>query len=238
MSLGEILSDAIRYPFSDITKFLIVGILALLAGITRVLYPTGSDGSVIFILLAIISLVFAFIISGYGVAVIRNTIKNSDEIPGIDPVANIIDGIKVAIIGIVYYIIPLILVVIISFALGLIGAGLNQVSAMVIIASIIGIILFVLFSIFEIVAVARFADKGELGAALSIGEVIEDAKRVGILNIILFTIVAVILILILLLIAGVLALIPIIGIIVGVIILGGFMILFYNRGIGLLYASA
>lgn len=238
MSLGEILSDAIRYPFSDITKFLIVGILALLAGITSVLYPTGSDGSVIFILLAIISLVFAFIISGYGVAVIRNTIKNSDEIPGIDPVANIIDGIKVAIIGIVYYIIPLILVVIISFALGLIGAGLNQVSAMVIIASIIGIILFVLFSIFEIVAVARFADKGELGAALSIGEVIEDAKRVGILNIILFTIVAVILILILLLIAGVLALIPIIGIIVGVIILGGFMILFYNRGIGLLYASA
>lgn len=238
MSLGEILSDAIRYPFSDITKFLIVGILALLAGITSVLYPTGSDGSVIFILLAIISLVFAFIISGYGVAVIRNTIKNSDEIPGIDPVANIIDGIKVAIIGIVYYIIPLILVVIISFVLGLIGAGLNQVSAVVIIASIIGIILFVLFSIFEIVAVARFADKGELGAALSIGEVIEDAKRVGILNIILFTIVAVILILILLLIAGVLALIPIIGIIVGVIILGGFMILFYNRGIGLLYASA
>lgn len=238
MSLGEILSDAIRYPFSDITKFLIVGILALLAGITSVLYPTGSDGSVIFILLAIISLVFAFIISGYGVAVIRNTIKNSDEIPGIDPVANIIDGIKVAIIGIVYYIIPLILVVIISFALGLIGAGLNQVSAVIIIASIIGIILFVLFSIFEIVAVARFADKGELGAALSIGEVIEDAKRVGILNIILFTIVAVILILILLLIAGVLALIPIIGIIVGVIILGGFMILFYNRGIGLLYASA
>lgn len=76
MSLGEILSDAIRYPFSDITKFLIVGILALLAGITSVLYPTGSDGSVIFILLAIISLVFAFIISGYGVAVIRNTIKN------------------------------------------------------------------------------------------------------------------------------------------------------------------
>lgn len=238
MSLGEILSDAIRYPFSDITKFLIVGILALLAGITSVLYPTGSDGSVIFILLAIISLVFAFIISGYGVAVIRNTIKNSDEIPGIDPVANIIDGIKVAIIGIVYYIIPLILVVIISFALGLIGAGLNQVSAVVIIASIIGIILFVLFSIFEIVAVARFADKGELGAALSIGEVIEDAKRVGILNIILFTIVAVILILILSLIAGVLALIPIIGIIVGVIILGGFIILFYNRGIGLLYASA
>ena len=238
MSLGEILSDAIRYPFSDITKFLIVGILALLAGITSVLYPTGSDGSVIFILLAIISLVFAFIISGYGVAVIRNTIKNSDEIPGIDPVANIIDGIKVAIIGIVYYIIPLILVVIISFVLGLIGAGLNQVSAVVIIASIIGIILFVLFSIFEIVAVARFADKGELGAALSIGEVIEDAKRVGILNIILFTIVAVILILILSLIAGVLALIPIIGIIVGVIILGGFMILFYNRGIGLLYASA
>lgn len=238
MSLGEILSDAVSYPFSDITKFLIVGILALLAGITSVLYPTGSDGSVIFILLAIISLVFAFIISGYGVAVIRNTIKNSDEIPGIDPVANIIDGIKVAIIGIVYYIIPLILVVIISFALGLIGAGLNQVSAVVIIASIIGIILFVLFSIFEIVAVARFADKGELGAALSIGEVIEDAKRVGILNIILFTIVAVILILILSLIAGVLALIPIIGIIVGVIILGGFMILFYNRGIGLLYASA
>ncbi len=237
MSLGEILSDAISYPFSDITKFLIVGILALLAGISSVFFPQGGDG-VIFILLAIIGIIFAVILSGYGVSVIRNAIRNSDEIPGVEPVANIIDGIKVAIIGIVYYIIPIIIALIIAFALGLIGAGLNQVSAMVSIAGLITVILFILFTIFEIVAVARFADTGELGAALSIGAVIEDAKRVGILNIILFTIVAVILIFVLSLIISILAIIPFIGIIIGIIILGGFMTLFYYRGIGLLYASA
>ena len=238
MSLGEILSDAVSYPFSDMKKSLIVGILALLAVISNIFSPFISGNSALLIILVIIGIIFAVMLSGYGVAVIRNAIRHSDEIPGIDPVTNLVDGIKVAIIGIVYYIIPIILAVIIGVALGILGAGLHQLDVMGLIGSLIGIIIFVLFTVFEIVAVARFADTGSLGAALSIGSVIEDAKKVGILNIILFAIVAVILIVVLSLIVGVLALIPVIGIIIGLIIFGGFLTLFYYRGIGLLYASA
>ena len=40
MSLGEIISDAIKYPFSDITGFIMAGILVLLAAIPNVVYPS------------------------------------------------------------------------------------------------------------------------------------------------------------------------------------------------------
>ena len=36
MSLKEIFSDAIRYPFSDVAKFVILGIMALIAGISSI----------------------------------------------------------------------------------------------------------------------------------------------------------------------------------------------------------
>lgn len=238
MSFTEVISDAIKYPFSDIKKFIIVGVLALLAAFAEVGYAFVGDNTIMFLILLIIGLIFAIILSGYSVGVIRNAIQNSNEIPGVDLVANFIDGIKVLIISIVYYIIPVIIAVILGAFAGLVGVGFNVLDAGMAFTRLIALIIFILFSIFAIVAIARFADTGNLGAALSIGEVIEDAKRVGILNIILFLIVVVIIALILSIIVGIISIIPFIGGIIGAIILGGFMVLFYNRGIGLLYGSA
>ena len=238
MSLGEIISDAVKYPFSDITKFIIVGILVLLAAIPNVVYPTPEGRGLIYLLLALIGFIFSIVLSGYSMTVIKNGIEHSSEIPGIDPVANFIDGIKVIIIGIVYFIIPIIIASLFGGLTSIVGAGLNHAGAGLGIGAIVSLIVFVIFSIFEIVALSRFADTDEMSAAFNFGAVIEDAKRIGFLNIILFTIVALILVFVVSFIVGILAIIPFIGPIVAVILLGGFFILFYYRGIGLLYASA
>lgn len=236
MGLGEIISDAVRYPFSDITKFLIVGILSLLAGLSSAF--SGGDSTALALIISIITLVFTVILSGYSVQVIKKGIQHSNEIPDVSPVENLIDGIKVLIIQIVYYIIPLIIALVFGLLTSAVSSGFNILEAGLSISVIVAIIVFILFSIFEIVAVARFADTGDFGAAFNIGEVFEYVKKIGILNIILFLIVAAIIVFVLSLILGLLSIIPYIGIFIALILVGGFMVLFYYKGIGLLYASA
>ena len=237
MSLGEIFSDAIKYPFSDITKFLMVGIIALLSGLSSLVMAFKVQNTVVLLLAAVVSLIFALFLSGYGVGVIKKGIERSDEIPDIDPMTNIVNGVKALIIGIVYFLIPIVITVILMLITGAIGSGLNHAAAGLGIGLIISIILFIAFAIFETVAMARFADTEDLGAALSIGEVIEDVKKIGISQIIAFVIIAFIILVVAYFIAGLIGLIPFVGIIISSILVGGFVALFYNKALGLLYSE-
>lgn len=236
MSIGEIFSDAIKYPFNDITKFVIVGVIALIASLTSVIASFGVDSSAITAIASIISLIFSIVLLGYGISVIKKGIENSDEIPDIDFRKNITDGIKAIIIEIVYFIIPIIIAVLVLGVGGLVGAGLDHVVMGLGLSGLVVVIIFIIFAIFETVAIARFADTDDLGAALSIGEVIADVQRIGILNIILFVIVAFIIIFIASLITGLIGQIPYVGVIIASILIGAFIVLFYHKALGLLYA--
>ena len=63
-------------------------------------------------------------------------------------------------------------------------------------------------------------------------------QKIGIFKIIAFIIIALIIIFIAMFISSILAIIPFIGILITMIVIGGFVVLFYNKGIGLLYADA
>ena len=133
---------------------------------------------------------------------------------------------------------PLIIIVILATVTGAIGAGLNHVGTALLITVVVGLILAILFGIFNIVAIARFAESGNLSDALSIGEVIEKAKSIGIFKIIAFIIIAIVIIFIVGIIVGIIGLIPYIGLIIGTILSSGFIVLFYGKATGLLYADA
>lgn len=238
MGLTDIFSDAISYPFSNITNFLIVGVLAVLASLSSILSSLGVQSSIILVLALIIGFIFTLIFSGYGVSVIKRTIEGSNDFPDIDLMANLIDGIKALIISIVYMIIPTIIAFALAAIFGVIGAGIDHIIATMGIASIIIFLVFVLFGIFEVIALAKFADTGSIGAAINIGEVFGDVTRIGILKIIIFIIILMILAFVVMFIIGVLALIPIIGIIIATLLAGAFLALFSNRALGLLYAGA
>lgn len=238
MGLTDIISDAITYPFSDIKKFLIVGVLFLLAGLYSLFPPLGIDSFVLSAIAVIVAIVFTIMLSGYSVQVIKKGIQHSSEIPDIDPAANFIDGIKAFIIELVYYIIPIIIAIVLGAFTGLVGAGLNHAGAGIGVGTLLSVIVFIIFAILEIVAIARFADTGDMSAAFNFGAVFEDAKRIGFLNIILFLIIAIIIALVLTMVLSLLAVIPFIGIIISTILIGGILILFINKGIGLLYAGA
>lgn len=238
MNVVEIISDSIRYPFSDITKFLIVAVIALLAGLSSLSEPLGINNFFLVMIFAIISIIFSLILSGYGLDIIRNGIVGSDEIPAVDFMKNLIEGIKVLIISLVYFLIPIIISLIVFMFFGVIGTGLNHIGAATIVAVVIAVIAFIAFAIFEIIAIARFAKTGEFGDAFALGEVIEDVRRIGIGNIILFLIIFFVIAIIVLIVSVFIALIPFIGIAIAQLLVGGFIELFYNRGIGLLYSQA
>jgi hypothetical protein len=238
MGLGGILSDSVVYPFSDITKFLIVGVIALFSGLSALFGNWGVNNFILVTLAGILGLIFTLILAGYGVRVTKYAINSSNEIPDLDLQNNLIDGIKSLIIAIVYFIIPIIITIIFAIITGAISAGFNQMMAGLGVFLVIVVIVFIFFAIFEMVALARFADTGELGEALNIGEVIEDVKRIGVGQIILFAIASVIILIVASLLVSVLGFIPFIGIIIAQLIIGAFTTLFYSRGIGLLYAGA
>ncbi|WP_407393694.1 DUF4013 domain-containing protein [Methanobrevibacter sp.] len=237
MSLIDVFSESVTYPLNDIVKWIIVGIVGLLAGLSSTLSSSGQDSFIIILLAGIISIIFSIILSGYGIEVIKKGIQHSDEVPGFDIMANLINGIKVVIISIVYMIIPFIIGLIILGSSAIFGAAINQSFAVLSFATIIVLIIAILFGIFELVAVARFANSGDLGDALNVGEVFADAKRIGILKIILFLIIFIIIAMIAALIIGLFGIIPFVGVLIATILISGFITLFGYKALGLLYAS-
>ena len=209
--------------------------MAFLAGISNVFTLWNITGGAIFYLGIIISIIFTLILSGYSLDIIRKAMEKSDEFPMLDPVNNLIVGIKVIVISIIYFIVPFVITLALAIVTGAIGAGFNNLFAGLGIASIVAVVIFILFAIFEVIAIARFAQTNEFGDAINFGEVFEDIKRICIAKIIAFLIIALVIIVVVQLIFSILVIIPILGVILGSIIAGAFGILFYNRGIGLLY---
>ena len=237
MGLGDVLSNSISYPFSDLSKFFIIGLLYLISdmdGILGGLYGSGSSMEIIGIIIAI---VFSIVLYGYSIEVIKEGINNSNYIPDLDFTNNFVNGIKLIIVELVYFLIPIIITLVLLFMFGAIGAGLDKMAGSLGIWAVFAVVIFIIFGIFGIVAQARFAASGSIGDALSIGEVFVDVKRIGILKIVLYLIIVLILLIVLSLILSVVTVIPYIGIIIVDILLGGFIMLFVNYGVGLLYAE-
>lgn len=235
MELGEILSDALIYPFHNIKALVIYVILGIILGIAiggtvaaitvgvaanNVLAVIGSG-----IIGIIIALIIGFMITGYELDIIKYGIERDPSSPGIDFIRQFINGVKYFVVYVVYMIIPIII--------GAILAVIFQHWLSGIITAIVSII----FSLALIMGQCRLAKTEDLGYALAIGDAIGDISRVGIVKLILFIILTFIIAFVLLFI--VIAIIQwnstIGGILMG--ILGVYLTFFVSRATGLLYSD-
>ncbi len=238
MSLKEIFSDSIRYPFADVSKFVIVGILALIAGMSGILTNYEINGAIMAIA-GVVSFIAALVVSGYGVSVIKAGIDKSADVPGIDFTDSILNGVKVIIINFIYFIIPLVIVAIL-FGLSAMGLLVDEqvFLGLGVTVIIVGIILYIIFSIMNYVAIARFANTGEFSDAIALKEVFGDVKRIGIFKIIGFVIVLFILMLVILAVLIIIGLIPYVGLVISSFVGGAYLIFLNNRALGLLYSDS
>lgn len=235
MGLGDVLSKSISYPFSDLTKFLMLGLSLLIVDLDAIFSQIFGQESFIVFIAFIIAVLFSFVIAGYSISVTKKALDNSNEIPGFDYKNNFVDGVKLFVVEWVYFLIPAILTVVLLSVFGLFGQLWGKMAVTLGIWAVVLAILYILSGIFAVVARARFAISHSIGDALNIRKVFDDIKRIGLLKIILFVIIAYIIMFALALILGVITVIPVIGTIVVDVLLGGFIFLFVSYGIGLLY---
>ena len=235
MELGEIISDALTYPLNNIKALVIYVILGIILGIavggTAIGVATGvalknpftAIGSGIIGL--IIALIIGFVISGYQLDIVKFGINRDAGSPGIDIVRQIINGVKLFVVQIVYYIIPIIIGAILALIFQHWLSGL------------ITIILCIVFALAAFMAQCRLAKTEDLGNALAIGEAIGDISRVGIVKVLLFIILIFVIAFILALIVGFIYQWngTVGGILMG--ILGVYLTFFVGRATGLLYSD-
>jgi hypothetical protein len=214
-----------------------------------------------------VTLIVSFIVLGYTVDVIKGGTEGDDTLPDFDYVKQFVNGIKAMILDIIYFIIPLVIVIIVASASGLfssftkivyasidaIGNGASDFTAIMAtvpkstmatftnaltITLIIGIILFVIFSLMSFTAMVRFAKSGSGIEGLRFREILKDMSKIGFIKIIVTLIVIYIIALALSFVLGLIGLIPYIGVFISIFIGAPFIILFSFRAIGLLYADA
>ena len=235
MEIGEIIKDAIVYPFNNIKALIIYMIIGIVCGLLGgaslmgvLLAAQGNNalaaGGFGFIGILIL-IIGGLLISGYGLDIVKFGIERRDDAPGIDIVRQILNAIKVFIVNIVYYIIP-----------AIIGWLLTTLLGQGILTIIITLIIYIVFAFAQFMAICRLAKYDSLGEALAIGEAIGDVSRVGMLKVLLTIIAVFIIALIVALIIGVISQYNNIigGILFG--LFGVYLAFFYNRAIGLLYS--
>ena len=238
MGIGDIIGDAIAYPFSNIKALVLYAILGIIAGliggaallsIAASFTSKGLAGfafSGLSIVGIIILILVIFLIEGYALDIVKFGIERRSDSPGIDFGRQVSNAIKLIIVSVVYYVVPAIII----FILGLFLRDW--------ILTIISIILIIIFALANFMAKCRLAKTDNLGDALAIGEAIGDISRVGFGKIIATVLVIFI---ILVIIAFIIGLISNANATIGNILLGIFsvyFVFFYNRAIGLLYSDA
>ena len=237
MSLSEIISDSMSYPFKNIKALLIYVILGIIASIVAgstviSLFATvASSGAVETALgiTTIIGLIFfiivLFLIEGYALDIVKYGIERRNDGPGIEVGRQVVNAFKLIIVDIVYFIVPVIIIAVLSLFF--------RHWFIVVIA----FILFIVFALANFMAKCRLAQSDSLGSALAIGEAIGDISKVGFGKLIATVIVIAIISLIILIVIGFINQLsdPVGSLLLG--IFSVYFVFFYNRAIGLLYSD-
>lgn len=219
MEIGEIISDAIKYPSAAWSKVVILGVILIIP-------------------------IVNFIGLGYLFRIIKATFAGIDELPDFDEVGELfIDGIKIFIVGLIYAIPVIIIAVILGLLLSFNPSystgtftGFDMFtfalgySIYIVVAIIIGLI--------EVIAIANMAlYEGELGAAFKFSEVMDRIAMIGWGQYITWYVIMVLLGLVAAVIAG-LTIAIIIGFIIAPLIIYPYFSMFGARSLALLFASS
>ncbi|MCL2688093.1 MAG: DUF4013 domain-containing protein [Methanobrevibacter sp.] len=273
MEILKLFEDSLAYPMKDWNKLLKFGALILIMSIVSILGPIGfilshlnvdimvsGVNSILAVLsilsTAIILIIFGSIISGYNLNITKNTINNVDsKIPELNLAKNFIDGIKVVVLYIIYFIVPIIMALIIAYGTGLFhymyqlgiilltqGAidltyypllhGLDFSFRLVV---AIAPIFFIVFGLLFLIGKAILAETGSLLEASNIVNIFKKIDEIGWGDYIAWLIMAMVILMVIFIFTSFVTIIPLIGIIIAILVLIPYVNMFGARAIGLIY---
>ena len=263
MKILDIYKDSLSYPNKDIDKLLTLGVLFFLDGIISLLPSVtialnqNLASQILYFISNIFGIIVFFIVIGYGVSIIKNTITDSN-MPSIKIIKNFINGIKIFIISIIYYILPSAITLILAYFSGVLNGAIqvaliylnygpeviSHISHLTsldfnmdiaIIIAIIGFILFVLTTLFLFIAIARFAYTNKIKSSFYFKEIINDINNITWKKYLISDILFLIILIVLMIIATISIVIPFIGFIIFFLAILPFVTIFSGRTFGLIY---
>ena len=192
MKIREIFYDAAKYPFLGLKQLLLLGLMILIISIIignnidlDFYLETFGEAPLLLILLALTVIVafFSIIEAGYAFKVIENSILGVEKPPKLNNIISMFKhGLNEIIIGIIYFSVPIIIVLIIlDFAFTQINLGLPTISdqtaiLLVIFVIILGFIADITFK----VAIPHMAFKGgNFREAFRFFEIFRKIKQIG-----------------------------------------------------------
>lgn len=124
--LTDLFKEALVYPLSNIVTLIILGVLLTVSKFPNVLSSFGVDVDFqLIIIFALISFIVSLFMDGYSLAVIKDAVDFNVSMPAFDIMKNFIDGVKVWVLKILYYIIPTIITIFVALLTGGVDAILN-----------------------------------------------------------------------------------------------------------------
>jgi hypothetical protein len=269
MEVTGIFKDSLNYPTKDWGKLAILGsLMILLAGLIFItVFSAIMRNFQLAIVLGVMALISGIITqliyNGYGLAITKDAIENRQSIdnissfPSFNLGENLVDGIKVFVLGIVYMIIPTLITVIFAYAIGLFNydiinqyvaifngsymsnpaaiESITKFSNLFQIVNVVNIILTLIFTFFLMIARARLAETSRLSSIFEIKEVFDTISKIGWGNYIIWYVLLMVIAYVIVLVGGLIAIIPIIGIIIFCLFVMPFVIVFEARALGLIY---
>ena len=183
MDIKFIVKDSLMYPLSDLKNYLILGIILVFSSMTDIFAATGAKNVTLTSLLMIIGFLVGILAYGYQVRIIRSSLAGVSELPDFNSWFEMfIDGIKVFIVSIGYFI-PLFLIIL-SMAL---------FSGMLLLAILYMI---VIIPVLSMVIAHMVNNESKLSAAFKFGEIFNKIGSIGWLNLVVWYVVTGILLLI------------------------------------------
>ena len=225
MEIGEIISDAVKYPSSDWKKVIILGILFILS----------------FVIIGI------FFVLGYFLRILKSTIAGMDELPEFDDWGDMfVDGLKVLVVYFIYLLIPLIVIFVGIFAtmasIAFTNTGVytppTSLFAILGVIGIVGLVLSWIFGLFAYMAVANMALYDDIGAAFRFSEILDRIKMIGWGKYIVWYVIIWVIGLIVGFVASFLNVIPVVGFIIAFLVIYPYFMMLFSRAIGLIFVSS
>lgn len=122
MKIEKLFKDCVFYPLKDWKKLLILGLLLILPVFIDSIFSWGMEYNehiwLLFPLYLVLIFLSVLIFTGYNFSIIQSTIYDEDFLPSFEIRENIVDGIKVVCIGLIYYLIPFLIVLFLGFITG------------------------------------------------------------------------------------------------------------------------
>lgn len=263
MDLVDLFKDSLRYPAENRMAWLMIMVICFVNSIFSMALASIEDNIVVTVIVSIIVLIVSLVCAGFSLKVIRSQIDNTEvttndmtQLPE-NITSDLVGGIKVAVVEIVYSLVAFAITFIFTYLSGSWDKIISFISQLLAVGNVdviptsqivsfaysmifvvfVGVILAIIVYLLQTTSIVKLAETGSIMDALNIKDVLSRISTVGWGRYIIFKVLLAIILFVAVIVLGIVSMIPYVGGIIADTIVGSYIILMMYASIGKLFAN-